>query len=77
MYLVADRPTSAGCRTRRYPSDTTDSGWTLLERWVVERIFFWITQARRNVRDYERLPDHSEAFIHNSMITLMIRRLTR
>ncbi len=37
----------------------------------------WITQARRNVRDYERLPDHSAAFINLSMITMLTRRLTR
>lgn len=49
----------------------------LPRRWVVERTFSWITQARRNVRDYERLPQHSEAFIHWSMITIMTRRLAR
>jgi transposase len=49
----------------------------LPRRWVVERTFSWITQARRNVRDYERLPQHSEAFINWSMITMMTRRLTR
>lgn len=49
----------------------------LPRRWVVERTFSWISQARRNVRDYERLPQHSEAFIHLSMITIMTRRLTR
>jgi transposase len=48
----------------------------LPRRWVVERTFSWITQARRNVRDYERKPAHSEAFINWSMITLMTRRLT-
>ncbi|HEY3466000.1 MAG TPA: IS5 family transposase [Amycolatopsis sp.] len=49
----------------------------LPRRWVVERTFSWITQARRNVRDYERLPEHSAAFINLSMITMMTRRLTR
>jgi putative transposase len=44
---------------------------------VVERTFSWIRQARRNVRDYERLPAHSEAFINWSMITMMTRRLAR
>jgi putative transposase len=48
----------------------------LPRRWVVERTFSWISQARRNVRDYERLPEHSEAFINWSMITMMTRRLT-
>lgn len=49
----------------------------LPRRWVVERTFSWITQARRNARDYERLPDHSAAFVNNAMITMMTRRLTR
>lgn len=49
----------------------------LPRRWVVERTFSWITHARRNVRDYERLPEHSEAFINWSMITVMTRRLAR
>jgi putative transposase len=49
----------------------------LPRRWVVERTFSWISQARRNVRDYERLPAHSEAFINWSMITMMTRRLAR
>lgn len=49
----------------------------LPRRWVVERTFSWICQARRNTRDYERLPEHSAAFINLSMITMMTRRLTR
>ncbi len=49
----------------------------LHRRWVVERTFSWISQARRNTRDYERLPEHSEAFINWAMITIMTRRLTR
>ncbi len=49
----------------------------LPRRWVAERTFSWISQARRNVRDHERLPEHSEAFINWSMITMMTRRLAR
>lgn len=33
--------------------------------------------ARRNVRDYERLPQRSEAHLKWSLITLMTRRLSR
>jgi transposase len=56
---------------------TGQTGFTVLpRRWVVERTLSWITQARRNTRDYERLPAHSETFINWSMITLMTRRLT-
>ncbi|QHC26762.1 hypothetical protein GR130_08175 [Streptomyces sp. GS7] len=33
--------------------------------------------ARRNVRDYERLPQHSEAHLNWTLITIMIRRLSQ
>jgi transposase len=49
----------------------------LPRRWIVERSLSWITQARRLVRDYERLPRHSEALVSWTAITLMTRRLTR
>jgi hypothetical protein len=34
-------------------------------------------RARRNSRDYERLPEHAEAHITWANITLMTRRITR
>lgn len=34
-------------------------------------------KARRNVLDYERLPQHSEAHLTWALITLMTRRLIR
>lgn len=49
----------------------------LPRRWIVERSLSWIMRARRNVRDYERLPQHSEAHITWAAITLMTRRLAR
>jgi transposase len=49
----------------------------LPRRWVVERSLSWLTRARRNVRDYERLPQHSESHLTWAAITLMTRRLTR
>ncbi|MGW7314722.1 IS5 family transposase [Streptomyces sp. NPDC054865] len=49
----------------------------LPRRWRVERTLGWIMNARRNVRDYERLPQHGEAHINWTLITLMTRRLTR
>lgn len=49
----------------------------LPRRWVVERTLSWLTRARRNVRDYERLPEHSEAHLNWAAITLMTRRLAR
>ncbi|KUL23994.1 hypothetical protein ADL12_38250 [Streptomyces regalis] len=49
----------------------------LPRRWRVERTLGWIMNARRNARDYERLPQHSEAHLNWALITLMARRLTR
>lgn len=45
-------------------------------RWVVERTFAWLENARRLCRDYEELPEHHESFIYVAMIRLMLRKLT-
>lgn len=45
-------------------------------RWVVERTFGWLENARRLCRDYEALPEHHEGIIYITMIRLMLRRLT-
>jgi transposase len=51
-------------------------GFTVLpRRWVVERTNSWLMLTRRLARDYERLPDHSEAMVKWTMIGLMTRRL--
>ncbi len=47
----------------------------LPRRWVVERTFSWLGQNRRLSKDYEKLCETSEAFIHVAMIRLMVRRL--
>jgi putative transposase len=49
----------------------------LPKRWVVERTFSWLGQNRRLSKDYERLPESSEAFIYAAMSRLMARRLAR
>lgn len=56
------------------PKDQT--GFQILpKRWIVERTFAWLVRQRRLARDYERLPETSEAFIYVAMIRLMLRRL--
>jgi putative transposase len=47
----------------------------LPRRWVVERTFSWLSQNRRMSKDYERLPESSEAFVYVAMSRLMVRRL--
>jgi putative transposase len=54
-----------------------DSRAFLPRRWVVERTFSWLGQNRRMSKDYERLPESSEAFIYVAMSRLMVRRLAR
>ena len=49
----------------------------LPRRWVVERSFGWLGQSRRLSKDYERLPESSEAMIYVTMSRIMARRLAR
>ncbi len=44
-------------------------------RWVVERTFAWLATYRRLSKDYEELPESSEAWIYAASIHLMLRRL--
>jgi transposase len=45
------------------------------KRWVVERTFGWFNNWRRLSKDYEVLPETTEAFIYAGMVRLMLRRL--
>ena len=44
-------------------------------RWVVERSLGWLGRWRRLPKDYEALPEVSEAMITPAMIRLMLHRL--
>jgi putative transposase len=47
----------------------------LPRRWVVERTFGWLGRWRRLSKDYEELPEVSEAMVTVAMIRLMLQRL--
>ena len=47
------------------------------KRWIVERTWTWLENARSLTRDYERLPENHEGMIYVVMIRLMLRRLTK
>ncbi len=49
----------------------------LPRRWVVERTFGWLNLQRRLSKDYEGLPETTEAGIYAAMTGLMLRRLAR
>ena len=46
-------------------------------RWVVERSLGWLGRWRRLSKDYEALPEVSEAMVTLAMIRLMLHRLAR
>jgi putative transposase len=53
-------------------------GFQLLpKRWIVERTLAWLGRYRRLSKEYEYLPQTSEAMIRVAMIHLMVRRLAR
>ena len=47
----------------------------LPRRWVVERTFAWLGRCRRLSKDYEALPETTEAWVNIAMTHLMLRRL--
>lgn len=44
-------------------------------RWVIERTFGWLGRYRGLSKDYEQLPNSSEAMVLIAMIQLMLKRL--
>ena len=58
-------------------SDETTGFVILPRRWVVERTFAWLGRYRRLSKDYEQLPETSEAMIYSAMVHIMLRRLAR
>ena len=58
---------------RRVPG--TKGFVVLSRRWVVERTLGWLGRWRRLSKDYEHLPEVSEAMLTLAMIRLMVHRL--
>jgi putative transposase len=53
-------------------------GFTVLpRRWVVERTLGWLGRSRRLSKEYEQLPETSEAMISAAMSRLMLKRLAQ
>jgi len=44
-------------------------------RWIVERTFGWLNRSGRLSKDFEALPETTEAWVRIAMIQLMVRRL--
>ncbi len=49
----------------------------LKRRWVIERTFAWLSTCRRLAKDYDVLPQSSEAWIYIALIRVMVRRLAQ
>ena len=67
-----------GCRVEISHAPAGSNGFVVVAwRWVVERTFAWLGKFRRLSKDYEALPESSEAYIYAAMIHLMVRRLAK
>jgi putative transposase len=65
-----------GCSLEFEVVERTEPGFAVLpKRWVVERTFAWLGKHRHLSKDYERLPQMSECFVHQAMTALMLKRL--
>jgi putative transposase len=52
----------------------TSQGYQVLQwRWIVEPTFGWLNRSRRLSKDFEALPETTEARIRIAMIQLMIQ----
>lgn len=57
---------------------TIPAGFHVLpRRWVVERTFAWLSFQRRLSKEYELLPDTSEAWIYLASARLLWKRLAK
>lgn len=77
--VLGNTPPPGPAAVALYGLEKKPRGFLVLpRRWVVERTFAWLGLSRRFRRfskDYERLPETSEAMIYGAMSRLMLRRL--
>jgi transposase len=65
-----------GIEIRVVEKPATQQGFVVQPlRWIVERSIAWLGRYRRLVRDYEALPQSSEAWIHLASIGRLLQRL--
>lgn len=74
-YIQDARGKLQGTYVRFAPERGTGFKGVLPRRWVAERTFSWLLQSRRLSKDYERLPQTSEAMIYATMSRIMLKRL--
>ncbi len=65
------------CAPGQEPPTLPGGFHVLPHRWIVERTFGWLGRQRRLSKDYEGLPETSEAWIYLAMSRLMLKRLAR
>ena len=74
-WVAAQRKTGT-LRLEVVPRLQDQRGFKVLrKRWIVERTFGWFMKHRRLVRHYEVKTAHAEAWLHITMIGIMLRRL--
>jgi putative transposase len=56
-------------------TDDTKSFKVLPRRWVVERTFAWLLQARRLSKDYEKNRINAQSMLYLAMTSVMLKRL--
>ena len=74
--LSAETEAAHGIRVTVVSKPAGQTGFVPLpRRWVVERFLGWMTHCRRLVRDYERNPAYSEAWVHLASVHRMLKYL--
>jgi transposase len=74
---IVQRPPKWGWYADGVEPAPVPSFTVLPRRWVVERSLGWLGRYRRLSKDYEFLPESSEAMIYLAMSRLMLRRLAQ